>query len=1022
MANNPYFIDATDLLRQLGSTVGSALGSHHRNKEIQKYEDLLSQGNYDPKVFNNPLGKEVLNRMAMQQLYGPIASEGGFDTALDDLQQRMLAAHSLNTPEGQKQADLYNKMWHMAHEQNKSYKEDLKNYHENTLKKSFEEGQRAPFYNELLRLLFTYQEDRDKNKFTNGLRHAFQQMGIASHIPITFSDIQRLVSGRALDLLDIKAKGGSNPSTVEFKAVRDSFINLVNNLEANLQILLPQAIEAQVAAAYYQASKKIKPEHFRSLARFQEALGEEAKKILEKDKEFRTLNLLATELNMNAKSIAQSAALTPLFDDEEDIENEQPLTSNSRTGEEERDVQPRDISSLTPSQQEEILAASQLVGPKPETSTEANLLSPNSLSPVSQEQAEQELLGKTALKQDLSNSDDLGKKGSTKGKSRFGNDVYHLLKKGAKGWYFPFILAWDTLVPFFKPLYYNKYFLDGTAADFTEDLLPFLPKEERKEWAEKAQKLREDVHNKIITGKHPYDPMADKLINNLKYDNLMDNVYRLIFRRDPKDISKWTPLLGELGELAMMFMRGRGSATGIGMGPAINPQTVLGTTALKLGTSTGKALAAQGMTDLLEEMKVPSYIAQPLSFLLAELMGSPLKEKPLQLPSKERLNVDQITPDEIDKMKWTAGKTAFNKTELKFTRELEKGLTKAMDTRPLKKELNIVGKSLHEIEQLMNQAYHSLEEMIKTVPNAERNIQERVVKEIDKQIANWERGMTSGASTPKNEDVLKALKQYKKAYNKAKGTTISKVWEEAKAWRGEKAKKFDPVLNQTQQAVKHAIAGEMTDALERSLTEEIPEVRPLLNRATKLYKAYKQDQFLGQYLDSFAGGANKTSSSANVRDLIYNPETERELHRIFTKEELPVIKAHLHKYKTRMNTLNTATKISETRRVYKGGGRESKEGRIQDYIIDPILRLAGKKKSIKYLGEEVKPPYLPIKGPQRNRVFPYKVLENDQTKTQKTKTTTKKLPILERIKKLHLGDNDIQAILKKQREKKRKKK
>lgn len=73
--------------------------------------------------------------MAAQQLYGPVNPEGGFENALNDLEERRLRAQSLNTEQGYKDAEFFQNTWNLEHQKYKDYKEELKEYHDQSLKK-----------------------------------------------------------------------------------------------------------------------------------------------------------------------------------------------------------------------------------------------------------------------------------------------------------------------------------------------------------------------------------------------------------------------------------------------------------------------------------------------------------------------------------------------------------------------------------------------------------------------------------------------------------------------------------------------------------------------------------------------------------------------------------------------------------------------------------------------------------------------------------------------------------------------
>ena len=877
MAGDRPIFTNIPMLQEAGAKIGSALGEYQRRKKEEQYWNNLLAGVSTPAEMNTPLGREVWKKFLRNQLYAPLSQEGGYDVPLQDLDQRILQAQSFQTPEGYKDAEFFDKQRKHLYEQKKDYQEAFRNYEKDTLEKYFSKAKRSPLYQDLVRVLLEYQKNKDTNQFKHNIRNALRQVGIFDNRPLTRSDIERVLEGKALELLDIKEKGGSNPSTVEFKAMIRSFVNVLNDLEGNLQLLIPQALQARTANAYYDAFKKIKPKDFRTLEKYQEALGKEAKKILRKDKEFDALDEIGQGLGINTADIVKTSALTPLFEEIEEFNlpknQPKPLESFSRGGYEERNVQPRDVSSSEPF----IFNKESSYPPEPpiESRDPLNLESDypiNLESNSPQNNNLWELIGERAK-----------------------NDGTHLGIKGLEGKAWGLKNFWN-LVAGLNNARYNQYKKEGLTGE------EILNRELDRNYDYVPSKYRE-----MLAKKYREIPDKDEkgTYHFPNFQEVLEGVANKGWDYDPNKVSQTGKTLGNMLEWYNINRAIKG-----------NKEKVL----KSLGKAVGGTLLQEGLDRI---PFLPKWLNALIAVGASEGIDHLAQYRPLKSEIKK---IDKYTPESIANKTWTGDRLQYAQSEFPITREGHQSLSQVLNKRAEKVGAKMEGKSLLEMEAAVDKAYDKVNKVLKKYANSKKDIQPIVLKELNKEIAAFEKNMVNGTATAHKQTLLETLKKYKKSLKESRGVGLQGAIGEMKSWRQQKSAGYDPAVPIAQQKADYELGEIMTNVFERSVGKAVPEVGPLLKEATYLYKLHKDDLFLDKLAKDFTGSQVASVPRRTAKKILSDPEIKRDLKRILTPKEYYKVQKDINKYSDRMEKLSLAYRFRPVEKESRGLLKEIARG------------------------------------------------------------------------------------------------
>lgn len=917
MAGDRPLFTNMGMLQEAGAKIGAALGDYQRRRKEEQYWNHLLSGVSTPAEMNTAIGREVWKKFLRNQLYAPLSQEGGYDVPLQDLDQRILQSQSFQTPEGYKDAEFFDKQRKHLYEQKKDYDQAIKNYEKETLEKYFTKAKRSPLYQDLVRVLIDYQKDKNEDKVRHSLRDIFRKVGFGEHRPISRKDLERVLEGKALELLDIKEKGGSNPSTVEFKAMINSFVNVLNDLEGNLQLLVPQAIQSRVANAYYKASKRIKPSDFRTLDKYKETLGKEAQRILKRDEEFDAIKSMGRSLRMNVKDMIDTAALTPIFEEEFTLPKNQPkpLESFSRGGDEERNVQPRDVSSSKPfvfnenNEDKGFSAVPVLSSKKPFDFSSAN----DFLSPYESGGNEEE----KENNEEFPNIYELtGTKPTPKWKMK--DTALHLLNKGTQGFvgaftWLPEILL--RLVQFGAPSYHaggDPDILGSSGLDNALDILPYLPEEEKEPFLKDYMKTYYQPQKKL----QPFSNALDYVIPTSVIDKSFKQFY------DPATVSGLGNMTGNILEKALLLRNG--SAPDKGWLRA-------------LGHNTGKAAGWEAAEVGAEALGLPRAMV-PLVPLLAKGVhtATPRVAKKMA-KATGKLNIDTLSLDDINKRFWQGSHDQYKRANARFLKPFKERLFNLTLNRNKKGAFEgLKGKTLVAVERAVDTQYNKVNNILKEYKSSEKNVKNVLLEEVDNVISDFKKEMMVGGSTTDKENILKKFLDYRKQIKNQKDVPLNKVIAEMKNWRHSKTLQYDPTLTRLQQSVDYQFNNGITQALDKTVARQIPAVATPLKKANALYGIHKEDQFLSDYYNKL--GKTKPSSGVNVSHTFFlDREVQRDLKRMLSAEEYHALQEEAWLFADRMEKLNLAQYLRDSRRDYKGGSREGWEGRAIDWL-GPLVK------------------------------------------------------------------------------------
>lgn len=906
MAGDRPIFTNIPILQQAGTKIGAALGDYQRRKQEEQYWNDILSGVSTPEQMNTPIGREVWKKYLRNQLYAPLSQEGGYEIPLQDLDQRILQSQSFQTPEGYKDAEFFDKQRKHLYEQKKDYDEAIRNYEKDTLEKYFTKAKRSPLYQDLVRILLQYQKNKDKHAYTHGVRNLLRQLGFFENTPITRSDIERVLEGKALELLDIKEKGGSNPSTVEFKAMVRSFVNVLNDLEGNLQLLIPQALQARTANAYYDAFKKIKPSDFRSVEKYKEALGKEAKKVLRKDKDLDFLDEIGQSLGIDTSDIVKTAALTPLFEEIEEKINlpknqPKPLESFSRGGYEERDIQPRDISSSEP-----------FIGKENDDYQQI----PFSFLPESLRQLQTESpVEKTPKPESMSPWEQI--------KERLKQDGTHIGVKGIRGKLWKMSLPWD-LLSWMNNKRYDQYAKEGLSGE------EILNRELDRNHDYLPEKYREMINKK-------YREIADKNENDTyhfpSFQEFLENMATKGWDYDPNKVSKTAQRLGNALEWY----------NAIRTGPKIKDT---------VPTSIAKAVGGTVLQEGLEKVPfLPKWLAPLLAVGVAEGVPAYIKSGPSNVGKIRK--IDKFTPENITNKTWKGDELAYAQSEVPITREAHESLSKVLTKRAEKVGAKMERRSLLQMEAAVDKAYDKVNDILDKSIHSQKDIQPIVLKELNKEIAVVENNLIKGTSTAEKEKVLDTLKKYKKNLVDSKRVKLQGAVGEMRSWRQKKSAGYDPAVPMAQQKADYELANIMTNVFENSVGKAVPEVAPVLKKATHLYKLHKNDLFLDELAKKFTGSHNTEIPSKAAHLILSDIETTRDLKRILTPKEYNHLKQDITKYSERIDKLKLADRFRLRRTGNQGWLKNTFDtlGKSPEYVKHEFLN-----RKIKSLGQPVRRP------------------------------------------------------------------
>ena len=769
-------------------------------------------------------------------------------------------------------------------------------------------------------MLIEYQKDKNEDKVRHRLRDMFRKVGIGEHRPISRKDIERVLEGRALELLDIKEKGGSNPSTVEFKAMINSFVNVLNDLEGNLQLLVPQAIQSRVANAYYKASKIIKPSDFRTLDKYKETLGKEAQRILKRDDEFDSLKNMGRSLRMNVKDMIDTAAITPIFEEEFNLPKNQPkpLKSFSRVGDEERNVQPRDVSSSKPfgfndnntpfgfndnNEDKGFPDVPVLSSKKP-----FDFSSPNDFLSPSERAVEE----KKRNNSEFPNIYELtGTRPAPTPEWTWQDTALHLLNKGGQGFVGAFTWLPELLLPLYAkispylhPAGGNFDPADSGVFDYALSATEDMSKEDR-------EKFLKD----FITTYHKPNPTSKEVIKQLAPRNVIDKAFQTIY--DPNNVAWWGNLGGNLLEKGLLL--GTGTPLDRGVLRAI-------------GHSAAKAAAWEAAELGAEALGLPPYMV-PFVPLLAKGFHTATPEivRKMYKPTG-KLNIDTISVDDINNRYWIGSPDHYKKANALFSKPFKDRLSNLTLKRNKKAPFEeLKGKTIVGVEKAVDTQYNKVNKILKEYKSSEKNVKNVLLEEVDNVIDDFKKEMMEGGSTKDKENILNKFLDYREKIKNQMDVPLNKVIAEMKNWRHSKTLQYDPTLTRLQQSVDYQFNNGITKALDNTVAREIPAVATPLKKANALYGIHKEDQFLTDYYNKLA--STKPTSGVNLsHKFVLDSEVQRDLKRMLSPEEYHALQEEAWLFADRMEKLNLAQSLRDSRREYKGGGRESWEGRIEDWL------------------------------------------------------------------------------------------
>ena len=920
MAGDRPIFTNIPMLQEAGAKIGSALGDYQRRRKEEQYWNNLLSGVSTPAQMNTPIGREVWKKYLRNQLYSPLSQEGGYDVPLQDLDQRILQSQSFQTPEGYKDAEFFDKQRKHLYEQKKDYDQAIKNYEKETLEKYFTKAKRSPLYQDLVRVLIEYQKDKNEDKVRHRLRDMFRKVGIGEHRPISRKDIERVLEGRALELLDIKEKGGSNPSTVEFKAMINSFVNVLNDLEGNLQLLVPQAIQSRVANAYYKASKIIKPSDFRTLDKYKETLGKEAQRILKRDDEFDSIKNMGRALRMNVKDMIDTAAITPIFEEEFNLPKNQqkPLKSFSRVGDEERNVQPRDVSSSKPfgfndnnnpfgfndnNEDKGFPDVPVLSSKKPfDFSSENEFLSPSNRAVEEEEKRNNS---------EFPNIYELtGTRPAPTPEWTWQDTALHLLNKGGQGVVGAFTWLPEILLALYRkasPYLHAAGDADmfgSSALDNALDILPSLPKEEREQF------LKDYMKNY-----YKPNPTSEEVLKWFSPSHLIDQGFQTIY--DPNKVPWWGNLGANLLEKGLLL--GAGTPLDRGLLRAI-------------GHSAAKAAAWEAGELGAEALGLPPSIVPLVPFIAKGAHTAlPKVVRKMSKPTG-KLKIDTISVDDITNRYWKGSADHYKKANALFSQPFKERLGNLTLRRNKKAPFEeLKGKTIVGVERAVDTQYNKVNKILKEYKSSEKNVKNVFLEEVDNVISDFKKEMMEGGSTKDKENILKKFLDYRDQIKNQTDVPLNKVIAEMKNWRHSKTLQYDPTLTRLQQSVDYQFNNGITKALDNTVAREIPAVATPLKKANALYGIHKEDQFLTDYYNKLA--STKPTSGVNLsHKFVLDSEVQRDLKRMLSPEEYHALQKEAWLFAERMEKFNLAQHLRDSRREYKGGGRESWEGRIEDWL------------------------------------------------------------------------------------------
>ena len=929
MAGDRPIFTNIPMLQEAGAKIGSALGDYQRRRKEEQYWNNLLSGVSTPAQMNTPIGREVWKKYLRNQLYSPLSQEGGYDVPLQDLDQRILQSQSFQTPEGYKDAEFFDKQRKHLYEQKKDYDEAIKNYEKDTLEKYFTKAKRSPLYQDLVRVLIEYQKDKNEDKVRHRLRDMFRKVGWGEHRPISRKDIERVLEGRALELLDIKEKGGSNPSTVEFKAMINSFVNVLNDLEGNLQLLVPQAIQSRVANAYYKASKIIKPSDFRTLDKYKETLGKEAQRILKRDDEFDSIKNMGRSLRMNVKDMIDTAALTPIFEEEFNLPKNQqkPLEFFSRVGDEERNVQPRDVSSSKPfvlndnnnpfgfndnNEDKGFPDVPVLSSKKPfDFSSENEFLSPSNRAVEEEEKRNNS---------EFPNIYELtGTRPAPTPEWTWQDTALHLLNKGGQGvvgafTWLPelFLRLLQSGAPYYHAAGGNFDPLESGPLEYALSATEDMSKEDREQFLKDFMKNYYKPQEKV-----------QKFSNALDYvipTSLLDKGFKQFY--DPAQVSWWGNLGGNLLEKGLLL--GAGTPLDRGLLRAI-------------GHSAAKAAAWEAGELGAEALGLPPSIV-PLVPLLAKGVHTavPKVVRNMSKPTG-KLKIDTISVDDITNRYWKGSADHYKKANALFSKPFKERLGDLTLRRNKKAPFEeLKGKTIVGVERAVDTQYNKVNKILKEYKSSEKNVKNVFLEEVDNVISDFKKEMMEGGSTKDKENILKKFLDYRDQIKNQTDVPLNKVIAEMKNWRHSKTLQYDPTLTRLQQSVDYQFNNGITKALDNTVAREIPAVATPLKKANALYGIHKEDQFLTDYYNKLA--STKPTSGVNLsHKFVLDKEVQRDLKRMLSPEEYHALQEEAWLFADRMEKLNLAHSLRDSRRDYKGGSREGWEGRALD-LLGPLFK------------------------------------------------------------------------------------
>ena len=259
------------------------------------------------------------------------------------------------------------------------------------------------------------------------------------------------------------------------------------------------------------------------------------------------------------------------------------------------------------------------------------------------------------------------------------------------------------------------------------------------------------------------------------------------------------------------------------------------------------------------------------------------------------------------------------------------------------------------MEAAVDNAYDKVNKILEKHTNSIKDIQPIVLKELNKEIVDFEKNLIKGTTTGQKEKILETLKKYKKNLEKSESVPLQGAIGTMKTWRQQKSLRYDPAVSLAQQKADYELAEIMTNVFENSVGKAVPEVGPLLKKATRLYKIHKDDLFLDKLMQYFSGGKPSSSPRSAAKSILSNKEVKRDLKRILTPQEYYNLQKDITKYAERIEKLNLAYRFRPAERRYRGNLREV--GMIPwDIIKRGYHSLLGR--TIKSFGKDVRGPII----------------------------------------------------------------